>query len=158
MLFVYVEVLLPSQPIWVMLSALVYLTTLFQGMISPLSGKPVLVRILSPETDNIPSWISGREKMTVEIFHDQYSRQNVTGDRTHDLLDSSRTRIRLSHHSRLKGFGYNTIDNRYNVLQTTLFIPTLDTTTRFLILTIWLSWNLRLRKKKTKKKKKKINK
>ena len=55
MLFVYVEVLLPSQPIWVMLSASVYVTTLFQGMISPLRGKPVLVRILSPETDNFPS-------------------------------------------------------------------------------------------------------
>ena len=30
-------------------------------------------------------------------------------------------------------------------MQTTLFIPTLDTTTRFVIITIWLPQNLRLR-------------
>ena len=31
------------------------LTTLFQARLSPLSGSPVLVHILSPETDNCPS-------------------------------------------------------------------------------------------------------
>ena len=38
--------------------------------------------------------------MTVEIFHDQSSQKNVAGpggDRTRDLLITSRTRIRLSH-------------------------------------------------------------
>ena len=44
----------------------VYQTTLFLGRLSPLSGWPVLVHILSPETDNCPSWISGRVIMTIQ--------------------------------------------------------------------------------------------
>ena len=44
----------------------VYLTTLFLDRLNPLSGWPVFVHILSPETDNCPSWISGRERMTLE--------------------------------------------------------------------------------------------
>ena len=40
----------------VMSSLSVYLTTLFLGRLSPLSGKPVLVHILSQETDNCLSW------------------------------------------------------------------------------------------------------
>ena len=44
----------------------VYLTTYFLGRLSPLSYLPVLVHILSPETDNCPSWISKRERMIVE--------------------------------------------------------------------------------------------
>ena len=42
----------------------VYLTTRLMGRLSPLS----IVHILSPETDNCPSWISGRERMTVETI------------------------------------------------------------------------------------------
>ena len=39
----------------------------FYGLVNPLrSCRTVLVHILSPETDNCPSWIRGREKMTVE--------------------------------------------------------------------------------------------
>ena len=52
------------------------------------------MHILSPETDNCPSWISGRERTTVELFHDQSPRKNVAdfgGDWTRDLLVSSRT-------------------------------------------------------------------
>ena len=41
----------------------VYLTTRLLGRLSPLTS---IVHILSPETDNCPSWISGRERMTVE--------------------------------------------------------------------------------------------
>ena len=33
----------------------IYLTTLFLGRLSPLSGSPVLVHILPPEIDNCPS-------------------------------------------------------------------------------------------------------
>ena len=29
------------------------------------------MHILSPDTDNCPSWISGRKRMTIENFHDQ---------------------------------------------------------------------------------------
>ena len=35
------------------------------------------MHILSPETGNCPSWISGRESVTVKIFHDQSPRKNV---------------------------------------------------------------------------------
>ena len=44
----------------------VCLTTLFLGRLSPLNGKQVLAHILSHETDNCSSWISWRERMTVE--------------------------------------------------------------------------------------------
>ena len=49
----------------VMSNQSVYLTTLFLGMLSLLSGKPALGHSLSPETDNSPSWIRVRERMTV---------------------------------------------------------------------------------------------
>ena len=43
-----------------------YLTTLFLRSLSPLSGYPVLVHILSPETDNCSSLIRRRVRMTAE--------------------------------------------------------------------------------------------
>ena len=43
-----------------------YLTTLLLGRLCPLSGQPVSVHIISPETDNCPSWISGRDRLTEE--------------------------------------------------------------------------------------------
>ena len=49
----------PVNPIGSCLARSVYLTT-------RLLGRPSIVHILSPETDNCPSWISGRERMTVE--------------------------------------------------------------------------------------------
>ena len=58
-LFVCVEVL---RPIGSCGALSVYLTTRLLGKLSPLS----IVHILSPETDNCPSWISGRERMAVE--------------------------------------------------------------------------------------------
>ena len=44
----------------------VYLATCLLGRLSPLKRLTSIVHILSPETDNCPSWISGRERMTVE--------------------------------------------------------------------------------------------
>ena len=43
----------------------VYLTTRLLGRLSS-KRLTSIVHILSPETDNCPSWISGRERMTVE--------------------------------------------------------------------------------------------
>ena len=43
----------------------VYLTTRLLGRLSP-KRLTSIVYIFSPETDNCPSWISGRERMTVE--------------------------------------------------------------------------------------------
>ena len=50
-----VEVFRSSQPLGLCRAQSVYLTTLFLGRLSPLSSQPVLVQILSPETDNCPS-------------------------------------------------------------------------------------------------------
>ena len=59
--FVSVEVLQPSQPNGVMSSAVSLPNHTFTGQ-----ALTSIVHILSPETDNCPSWISGRERMTVE--------------------------------------------------------------------------------------------
>ena len=64
-LFVCVEVLRPSQLQGVMSSTVVYLTTRLLGRQSS-KRLTSIVHILSPATDNCPSWISGRERMTVE--------------------------------------------------------------------------------------------
>ena len=40
-----------------------------------------LVHILSPVTDNCPSWISGRETMVVDFFFMKSPRKNVPGMR-----------------------------------------------------------------------------
>ena len=65
-LFVCVEVLRPSQPNWVMLIAVSLPNHTFTGQ--ALSSKRItsIVHILLPETDNCPSLISGRERITVE--------------------------------------------------------------------------------------------
>ena len=62
---VCVEVLRPSQPNGVMSSA-VSLPHTFTGQALSSKRLTSIVHILSPETDNCPSWISGRERMTVE--------------------------------------------------------------------------------------------
>ena len=56
----------PVNPMGPCCARSVYLTTLLQGRLSRLRRLTSIVHILSPETDNCPSWISGREKMTVE--------------------------------------------------------------------------------------------
>ena len=62
----WAEVLRPIQSIRVMSGRSVYLITLFLDRLRPLRGKLVFVHILSPETDNCFSWISGRKTMTIE--------------------------------------------------------------------------------------------
>ena len=52
------------------------------------------MHILSPETDNCPSWISGRERMTIENISWSISTKECCRPRrgwTRDLLVSSRT-------------------------------------------------------------------
>ena len=65
-LFVCVEVLRPSQPNGVMSSAVSLPNHTFTGQTQSSKRFTSIVHILSPETDNCPSWISGRERMTVE--------------------------------------------------------------------------------------------
>ena len=65
-LFVCVEVLRPSQPNGVMSSAVSLPNHTFTGQALSSKRLTSIVHILSPETDNCPSWISGRKRMTVE--------------------------------------------------------------------------------------------
>ena len=68
-LYVFVvEVLRPSQPNGVMSSAVSLPNHTFTGQAWSSKWLTSIVHILSPETDNCPSWISGRERMTVEII------------------------------------------------------------------------------------------
>ena len=64
-LFVCVEVLRPSQPNGVMSSAVSLPNHTFTGQASS-KYLTSIVHSLPPETDNCPSWISGRERMTVD--------------------------------------------------------------------------------------------
>ena len=64
--FVCVEVLRPSQPNGVTSSAVSLPNHTFTGQALSSKRLTSIVHILSPETDNCPSWISGRERMTVE--------------------------------------------------------------------------------------------
>ena len=61
-----VEVLRPSQPNVVMSSAVSLPNHTFTGQAYSYKWITSIVHILSPETDKCPSWISGRERMTVE--------------------------------------------------------------------------------------------
>ena len=65
---------------------------------------PVLMHILSPVTDNSPSWISGRKRMAVETISwpVQSPQKNVAGheNRTRDRPHTRRTRIRPSYRAR----------------------------------------------------------
>ena len=89
----------------------VYFTTLLLGRLSPQKRLTSIVHILSPETDNCPSWISRRKRMTVEnIFMitevinnwNLHERMLPTRrGRARNLLITSRTRIKLSHRGRL---------------------------------------------------------
>ena len=56
----------PVNPMGSCWARSVYLTTCLLGRLSPLSDLTSIVHIFSPETDNCPSWKSGRERMTVE--------------------------------------------------------------------------------------------
>ena len=60
------EVLRPSRPNGVMSSAVSLPNHTFTGQALSSKRLTSIVHILSPETDNCTSWISGRERMTVE--------------------------------------------------------------------------------------------
>ena len=64
--FVCVEVLRPNQPYGVMSSAVNLPSHTFTGQARSSKRLTSIVHILSPDTDNCPSWISRRERMTVE--------------------------------------------------------------------------------------------
>ena len=61
----------PVNTVEIMLSQSINLFTLFLGRLSPLNT--VLVHILLPVTDNYPSRISGRGRMTVEMVSQSIS-------------------------------------------------------------------------------------
>ena len=65
-LFVCVEILRSSQPNGVMSSVVSLPNHTFTGQAYSSKRLTSIVHILSPETDKCPSWISGRETMTVE--------------------------------------------------------------------------------------------
>ena len=61
------------------------------------------MHILSPETNNCPSWISGRAKMTIENISWSISTEDCCRPgrcRTRNFLITSRTRIHMSHWGR----------------------------------------------------------
>ena len=75
----------------------------FTGQAFPSKRLTSSVHILSPETENSPSWISGRERMIVEnislsIFTKESCRPD--GNRTRNLLITTRIRFQLSHRGR----------------------------------------------------------
>ena len=62
-LFVWVDVLWPSQPNWVMLSAVSLPNHTFTGQAWSSKRLTSIVHILLPETNNCPSWSNGRERI-----------------------------------------------------------------------------------------------
>ena len=56
----------PVNPMGSCCAQSVYLTTLLLGRISLLRRLTSIVHIFTPETDNCPSWISWRKRMTIE--------------------------------------------------------------------------------------------
>ena len=64
--FVCVEVLWPSQPNGVMSNVVSLPNHTLTGQAKSSKRLTSIVHILSPETDNCPSWISRRERMIVE--------------------------------------------------------------------------------------------
>ena len=95
-LFVCVAVLGHRQPNGAMLSAVNLPNHTFTG-----AGLVLLaVNQYWAHSDNCSSWISKKQRMTVEIVHDLYPRKNIARSGrggTRNLLITSRTRIQLKH-------------------------------------------------------------
>ena len=92
MKFVCVEVFRPIQPNGVMSSAVNLPNNTFTGQAKSSKRLTSIVHILSPETDNCPSWISGRERITVENISWSISTKECCRPRrgwTRDLLVQS---------------------------------------------------------------------
>ena len=93
-LLVCVEVLRPSQTNGVMSSTVSLPNHTFTGQAKSSKWLTSIVHLLSPATDNCPSWISGRERMTVENISWSISTKECCRprrSRTRDVLISSRT-------------------------------------------------------------------
>ena len=104
MRFVCVEGLWPSQPNGANANAVSLSNHTFTGQSWASKLLTSIVHIPSRETDNCPSWISGRERMTVENISWSISTKECCwhgGSRTCNLLITSRTRIQLSYRGRL---------------------------------------------------------
>ena len=100
MFFVCVEVLWPSQPNGIMSSAVSLPNHTFTGQAQSSKGLTSIVHTLSPETDNCPSWISWRKRMTIENISWTISMKEYcqpSRGRTSSLLITSHMRIQLSH-------------------------------------------------------------
>ena len=100
---VCVEVLRISQPNGVMSSAVSLPNHMFTGQAYSSKRLNSIVHILSPVTDNCPSWISRRERINVENITWPISTKEWCepgGGRTRNLLISKR--IQLSHRGRLQ--------------------------------------------------------
>ena len=91
-LFVCADVLRPSKPNGVMSSTVSLPNHMFTDGASSSKWLTSIVHILSPETDNCPSWISDRERMTVENISWSLSMKEWCrpgGGWTHNLLITS---------------------------------------------------------------------
>ena len=71
----------------------VNLTKLFRGRLR--LGSQYFVHTLSLVTENIPSWITERRRMTIENISWSTSTKELGPDRTHDPCISNRTHYRL---------------------------------------------------------------
>ena len=99
--FVCIEVLQPSQHIGVMSSIVSLPNHTFTGQTLSSKRWTKIVHILLPETDKCPSWISRRERMTIENILWSISTKECcrpSRGRTHNILITRRTCIQLSHH------------------------------------------------------------
>ena len=93
-LFVCVDVLRPSQPNGVMLSMVSLPSHTFTGQAYSSKRLTSIVHILLPESNNCPSWISGRERMAIENISWSISTKEccrLGRGWARDLLVSSRT-------------------------------------------------------------------
>ena len=101
---VFVEVLRPNQPNRVMSSMDSLPNHTFTGQAYSSKRFTSIVHILSPETDNCPSWISRRERMTIENISLWNHHERMLPTRQgwiRNLLITSQTHIQLSHRGRL---------------------------------------------------------
>ena len=91
-----------------MSSAVSFANHTFTGQAYSSKRLTSIMHILMPETDNCPSWINGRGRMTIENISWSVSTEECCpgGGRTRDLLITSRMDIQLGHRGRLiKGLG-----------------------------------------------------
>ena len=94
----------------------------FPGQVKS-SKRLTITYAISFARNNYPSWINGREIMTVQMFHDQPPRKSVAGpggDRTRNLQIISQTRIRLRHRGRQKSVELDLFQSSYTSFITSI--------------------------------------